>query len=162
MLPRYISLAIFLLLVIVASTISGMFHAGEWYHVIANKPSWTVPAWFYGPLWAVLYLLMALAAWNVWLTGHFSRKGALIWWGFLLLLNIIWPMLIFGLERPGWAWLVLGVTIGAAALCIRAFRLLSRQSAYLMAPYMAWLVFAWVWNLAVWTMNGGLFSKVLL
>jgi tryptophan-rich sensory protein len=31
-----------------------------------------------------------------------------------------------------------------------------------MMPYLAWLIFSWVLNLATWTMNEGLFSKVLL
>jgi len=29
-------------------------------------------------------------------------------------------------------------------------------------PFLIWLIFSWVLNLAIWTMNGGLFSKVLL
>jgi len=161
MIARYASMAVFLALVVLAAAISGSFEAGEWYYSM-NKPSWTPAPWFYVLIWVVLYLMMALAAWQVWLTGHYSRLGALIWWMFQLVLNVAWSWLFFDLERLGWAWLELGLLIAVVVLCIRAFRLLSKSAAYLMMPYLVWLIFSWVLNLATWTMNGGLFSKVLL
>jgi tryptophan-rich sensory protein len=159
---RYGSLAVFLLLVILAAFFGSSFEAGEWYHIKMNKPPWTPPAWLFGPVWAVLYVLMALAAWKVWMTGHYARLGALVWWAIQLVLNVAWSWLFFGLHRPGWAWVEMTVLIAAVLLCIRAFRLISRPAANLMVPYLLWLIFAWVLNLALWTMNGGLFSRVLL
>ncbi len=159
MLARYGSLAIFLLLVVAAAVAGGSFEAGEWYFQKLNKPSWAPPAWLFGPAWAVTYLFMALAAWHVWLTGHYSRLGALIWWGFLLVLNISWFALFFGIHRPGWAWLELSFTMVVAVLCIRAFRLVSRQAAYLMVPYVLWALFIWAFNLAAWSRSGGPFSQ---
>jgi tryptophan-rich sensory protein len=152
---------VFLLLVIAAVVIGGSFEAGEWYYQSLNKPFWTAPAWLIGPIWAVLYLMMALAAWQVWLTGHYERTNALIWWGALLVLNIVWSALFFGMHRPGWAWLELGVTIVVAVLCIKAFRPLSKQAAFLMAPYLLWIIYAWALNLATWSMNGGLLGRLL-
>jgi tryptophan-rich sensory protein len=154
-------MAVFLALVVLAAAIAGSFEAGEWYYSM-NKPPWTPPPWFFVPVWSVLYLTMALAAWQIWLTGHYSRLGALTWWMIQLVLNVAWSWLFFDLHRLGWAWLELGLLIAVVILCIRAFRLLSKSAAYLMMPYLAWLIFSWVLNLATWTMNEGLFSKVLL
>ena len=159
MIARYASMAVFLALVVLAAAAGSMFEAGEWYHEILKKPSWTPRAWLFGPLWAVLYLMMALAAWKVWLTGHYARVGALIWWAMQLALNATWSWLFFGLERPGWAWLEMSILIAVVVLCIRAFRLLSKPAAYLMVPYLLWLIFAWALNLAIWTLNGGIFSR---
>jgi benzodiazapine receptor len=156
MFTAYFSLAVFLLLVIIASLIGAGFEAGEWFHVTIIQPSWTPPYWLFAPVWALVYLLMALAAWKVWLTGHYSRLQALIWWAFLLLLNVAWSGLIFGLERPGWAMALLGLTLGIAIFCIRAFSRLSREAAYLMTPYLVWISFLWVLNFTIWAMNGGL------
>ena len=156
MVTAYFSLAVFLLLVIIASLLGACFEACEWFHVTIIQPSWMPPYWLFGPVWALVYILMALAAWKVWLTGHFSRLQALIWWALLLLLNIGWPALIFGLHRPGWALPLLGLTIGIAIFCIMAFSRLSRPGALLMTPYLAWISFLWVLNLAIWATNGGL------
>jgi tryptophan-rich sensory protein len=161
MIARYASMAVFLATVVLAAAIAGSFEAGEWYYSM-NKPPWTPPPWFFVPVWSVLYLTMALAAWQIWLTGHYSRLGALTWWMIQLVLNVAWSWLFFDLHRLGWAWLELGLLIAVVILCIRAFRLLSKSAAYLMMPYLAWLIFSWVLNLATWTMNEGLFSKVLL
>ncbi len=161
MIARYVSMAVFLALVVLAAAIAGSFAAGEWYYSM-NKPSWTPPPWFFAPLWAFLYLTMALAAWQVWLSGYYSRLGALTWWMIQLALNVAWSWLYFDLHRLGWAWLELSLLIAVVVLCIRAFYLLSKSAAYLMMPFLIWLIFSWVLNLAIWTMNGGLFSKVLL
>jgi tryptophan-rich sensory protein len=161
MFHRYASLTAFLSLVILAAAFGSSFEAGTWYQTM-NKPSWTPPGWLFGPVWAVLYVMIALAAWKVWMTGHYARQSALAWWGLQLILNAAWSWLFFGLHRPGWAWLEMALLIVVVALCIRAFRPLSKPAANLMVPYLLWLVFAWVLNLAIWTMNGGLFSRVLL
>jgi benzodiazapine receptor len=71
-------------------------------------------------------------------------------------LNVGWSGLIFGLERPGWAMALLGLTLGIAIFCIRAFSRLSREAAYLMTPYLVWISFLWVLNFTIWAMNGGL------
>ena len=161
MVTRYFPLAVFLLLVVTASLLGSGFEAGEWFHFTIKQPSLTPPYWLFGPVWALVYVFMALAAWNIWQTGHYSRNGALIWWALLLVLNIAWPALFFGLNRPGWALPLLGLTIGIAIFCIRAFSLLSRPAALLMTPYLAWIIFLWVLNLAIWTMNGGFLQNLL-
>jgi len=155
---RYASMAVFLLLVVLAAMVGSSFQAGDWYVELA-KPSWTPPPWLFGPVWSALYLMMALAAWKVWLTGHHARVGALIWWVLQLALNAAWSWLFFGLERPGWAWMEMSVLIILVVFCIRAFQLLSRPAAYLMVPYLFWLIFAWFLNLSIWSMNGGYFAR---
>ena len=158
MITRYASMAVFLLLVVLAAMVGSSFQAGDWYVELA-KPSWTPPPWLFGPVWSALYLMMALAAWKVWLTGHHARVGALIWWVLQLALNAAWSWLFFGLERPGWAWMEMSVLIILVVFCIRAFQLLSRPAAYLMVPYLFWLIFAWFLNLSIWSMNGGYFAR---
>ena len=161
MIARYGSLAIFLVIVIVASALGSLFEGGDWYHSILNKPDIWPASWLFALAWAGIYLVMAVAAWQVWLTGHFSRNGALAWWLMLLVLNVAWSGLFFGLHRIGWAWLELGITLGVAVLCLRAFQSLSRQAGYLLIPYIAWVAFLWVLNGVMWTINGGFFSRFL-
>ena len=154
MISRYAWLAIFLLLVVIAAAIASSFEAGEWYFLL-RKPDWTPPAWVFGPVWSVLYVLMALAMWLVWISGDETRVGSLIWWLFQLGLNAAWSWLFFGLTRSGWSMAELLLLIGAVILCMKAFSSASRTAVLLMAPYLLWLVFAWVLNFAIWSMNGG-------
>jgi tryptophan-rich sensory protein len=158
---RYGSLAVLLLLVVAAAYLAGSFEAGEWYYQKLGKPSWTPPGPVLGVGWALAWLTLALAAWQLWRSGHYERLGALAWWLLLLGLTVGWSALFFGLNRIGWAWLELSVTLAVALFCIRAFLPLSRQAAWLLLPGVSWLLFTWVLNLVMWTINGGPLARFL-
>jgi len=159
MTTRYLSLGFFLLAVMAASAIGSGFEAGTWYQEI-EKPDWTPPDWFYGPAWAVIYVLMAVAAWRVWLGGRSIRVGAVLWWLLLLVLNVAWSWLLFGLHRPGWAFLFSSVVLAVAVMCCRAFFLLSRSAGLLLTPFVLWAGFLTCLNYTIWTMNRGGFSQL--
>lgn len=160
MIARYSSLAAFLLLVTMTSFTGSGFEAGEWYYITMRQPSWWPPGWFFVGTWTLVYLSLALAAWNVWLSGHYSRITALTWWVLLLVLNVCWFTVFYGMHRPGYALLVLSVMAVFAIFCIRAFGMLSRQAAYLMVPYLLWVIGLWLLNLAIWSINGGILEHL--
>jgi tryptophan-rich sensory protein len=151
---RYLPLAVFLALVVAAAGFGAQFPAGEYYAMI-NKPDWAPPPWLFGPVWSVLYVLMAVAMWKVWMTGQQARLGALAWWLLQLTLNAAWSWLFFGLTRTGWAMAEMALLIGIVVLCIKAFSLVSKPAAWLMLPYLVWLGVAFALNFSVWSMNGG-------
>ena len=148
-----LGLAFFLALCFGASVHGGLVAAPalrEWYAGLV-KPAWTPPGWVFGPIWTILYPLMAVAGWTVWREGR-SRVAVLL---FLLqlALNAAWPWLFFGLRRPDWAFFdVLALTVTLAAT-IAVFYRLRRRAALLLVPYLAWVAFAAVLNLAVWRLN---------
>jgi benzodiazapine receptor len=59
-----------------------------WY-AEADKPAWTPPNLLFGPVWTVLYALIAVAAWLVWRTGAPGRRPAMIAYGVQLGLNLV-------------------------------------------------------------------------
>lgn len=156
---RYTSLVFFLLAVVAASAAGGSFETGAWYQAI-NKPGWTPPDWLFGPVWAVIYVLMAFAAWRLWLGRHELRFVTLIWWLLVLVLNVAWSWLMFGLHRPGWAFLLCVMILGVSILCCRAFFLLSRPAGWMLTPLVLWAAFACALNYAVWVMNDGGFGRM--
>ncbi len=158
---RYLTLAVFVLLVLVASLLAGSFEAGGWYHEKLHKPSWAPPSSVLGVLRSAAYLTLALAGWNMWQTGSRARRAALGWWLSLLALEVLWAGLFFGLHRIGWSWLLLCLTVAVTAQCIRVFHPISPRAALLMLPYLLWIVFSWALNLAEWTINGGLLGRFL-
>ena len=124
-----------------------------WYAAL-HKPSWNPPNWIFGPVWSLLYLMMAVAAWQVWRTAGWSgARLALGLFASQLVLNVGWSVVFFGLERPGWAFVeIVGLwcTILATLLL---FRPISPVAALLLVPYLLWVTFASALNFAVWRLN---------
>ncbi|TDH61785.1 tryptophan-rich sensory protein [Dankookia rubra] len=138
-----------------AASTGAFFKPGPWYESLA-KPSWRPPNWLFPPAWAVLYILMAVAAWLVWREAGFSGAPlALTLWFAQLVLNAAWSWIFFGLKRMDLAFVELSALWLAILATILAFTLHSSTAAWLMAPYLAWVSFAGVLNLAMWRLNRG-------
>jgi benzodiazapine receptor len=126
----------------------------NWYAALA-KPAWTPPDWVFGPVWTVLYLLMAVAAWQVWRTAPTrSARLPLTLFGIQLLLNLAWSGLFFGLKSPGWAFLEIIVLWWGILAALIAFWRRSAWAGVLMAPYLTWVSFAVALNLEIWRLGG--------
>ena len=151
---RLVSLAVFLLLVVIAAAVGGQFVGGEWYQAML-KPSWSPSAMVMASAWAVLYVLMAVSAWMIWDAMRGLARVALGWWGLQLLLSICWSWMFFGLERVGWALGVISLWIPVVVIVIKTFRPIKQEASTLMLPLAAWLIFLWVLNFFQWNMNGG-------
>ena len=122
----------------------------HWYPSLA-KPYWTPPSWVFGPVWTLLYPMVAVAGWLAWREGR-SRMATLL---FLLqlALNAIWPWIFFGERRIDLALACVTALGVAIVLTIRAFWSVSRGAAILMLPYLGWVGFALVLNAAIWWKN---------
>jgi tryptophan-rich sensory protein len=121
-----------------------------WYPAL-RKPSWTPPGWVFGPVWTLLYPLVAVAGWMAWREGR-ARFGPLVYL-LQLALNAAWPWFFFGQRRPDLA-LVCVVALWVAILAtVVAFWRVSRAAASLMLPYLAWVAFAAALNHAIWRLN---------
>lgn len=126
---------------------------GTWYPSLL-KPAWNPPSWVFGPVWSVLYLLMAVAAWRVWRhTEHPQRRPALTWYFAQLALNALWSLLFFGLRRPDIALVEIGVLLAVLAVVLVKFWRIDRSAGLLWLPYVAWVGFATVLNGAIWWLN---------
>ncbi len=124
-----------------------------WYPGL-RKPPFTPPGAVFGPVWTVLYILMAVAAWLAWRTrvSTCRTSGLRLWWA-QLAVNLAWTVVFFRLHGPGMALLDLGFLLFAVVGVIRPFRTIRPLAAGLLAPYAAWLVFATYLNAGVWWLN---------
>lgn len=124
-----------------------------WYADLA-KPSFTPPDRVFGPVWTVLYVLMAIAAWRVWRAAdRDTRRGPLTLFALQLALTLGWTVVFFGLQKIGAAVATLVVLDVGVAVTMLAFRPIDRWAGLLMVPYLAWVVFATVLNIAIWRLN---------
>jgi tryptophan-rich sensory protein len=150
-----VALVLFLLLPVgvgLASGFATMDGVRTWYREIA-KPSFTPPDAVFGPVWTTLYLMMGAAAFLVWRSAGRGARTALGWFGTQLVLNGLWSILFFGLERPGLAFAEILVLLGCILVTARLFWRHSRLAGVLMVPYVAWVSFASVLNFAIWRLN---------
>lgn len=126
-----------------------------WYASL-TKPSWNPPNAVFGPVWSTLYTLMGIAAWLVWRRGGtdgVNVRVPLTWFLLQLALNALWSWLFFGWHRVGLAFLevlLLGLAILATIL---SFRRVSSLAAILLVPYLLWVSFASILNLAIARLN---------
>jgi len=125
----------------------------SWYPDL-NKPSWNPPAWVFGPVWTLLYIMMGVSVWLVWRRREFhDTRPAMVLFAVQLLLNTAWSTIFFGLREPGYAvidivllWLAIVATTGA-------FGRISKSAAWLLVPYLAWVSFAALLNFTIWRLN---------
>jgi tryptophan-rich sensory protein len=136
-----------------AASPGAVFVPGEWYAAL-KKPVWNPPAWIFGPVWTVLYILMAVAAWLVWRRGGFpAHRKSLTLFLTQLVLNAAWTVLFFGLHQPGFAFIEMVALWLAIAATLAAFWQLSHAAGWLLAPCLAWVSFAAALNFALWRLN---------
>jgi len=152
-----ISLAIAVTIPVAVGGLSGFITAQgvrDWYPTLI-KPSFNPPAWVFGPVWTLLYLMMGIAAFMVWQRGwnQGAVKAALALFAFQLLLNGLWSVLFFGMRAPGLAFaeiLLLWVSIGGTVVL---FWRVDPVAGMLLLPYQAWVTFAAVLNASIWILN---------
>ena len=141
----------FILLVVGGGLLVGFLTApGPWYEALA-KPSFNPPNWLFGPVWTILYVLIAIAGWRLW---QRERTGAAmkLWW-LQLVLNFLWSPVFFGLEQIGLALLIILALFATILAFLAAAWNLDRVAAWLFVPYAAWVAFASLLNASIWLLN---------
>jgi tryptophan-rich sensory protein len=163
-----LALILFLLVCFGVAAFGAQFTPGEWCAAL-EKPPWNPPAWVFGPVWTLLYAMMAVAGWMVWRGGDAAgwgasggavraagadgRRRALAVFALQLVLNGAWSWLFFGLHRPGLAFAEI-VTLWLAILATTVLFWKQRPLAgALLLPYLAWVSFAAALNFELWRLS---------
>lgn len=123
---------------------------GDWYAALA-KPPFNPPPWVFAPVWTLLYVLIAVAGWRTSRRDPGGRAMRL-WWG-QLALNFLWSPVFFALHWVGAALVVVAALLVAVVTFIAASWRADRLSAWLFAPYAAWVAFATLLNGAILALN---------
>lgn len=119
-----------------------------------TKPPLSPPGAVFGIVWAVLYALMAIAAWRIWRTpASPARTRALQLYAVQLLFNFFWSILFFRFGCYGLAFGWLGILLVLVVLTTAAFWRVDKAAGIMMLPYILWLVFAGYLNLMIALLN---------
>ena len=136
-----------------AASMGAVFRPGNWYERL-TKPSWRPPNWLFAPVWAVLYLTIAVSGWLVWrISGFAGAALPLGMYGIQLVLNAAWTPIFFGLHWIGWAFFEIVLLWLAIVATITFFHPVHPVAAWLLLPYLAWVSFAAALNFAIWRLN---------
>ena len=154
---RIYKLAISLSLPFLAGLIGSLSTApaiSAWY-VYINKPSWNPPNWLFGPVWTTLYVLMGISLFIVWdkVSDFRSAKKILAVFAVQLVLNTAWSLIFFGARSPFWSLMEIALLILAIIWNMLVFYRISRPAPWLLAPYLAWVIFASYLNYTILTLN---------
>ena len=119
------------------------------------QPPLSPPGWVFPVVWTILYLLMGWASFLIWKSGapQAAKKRALGLYGMQLAVNFVWPLLFFRAGLYGFALLWLVILLVLVAETMLAFGRIDRRAAWLLAPYLLWLLFAAYLNAGVWLLN---------
>ena len=122
-----------------------------WYRRIP-LPDWTPPDRIFAPTWTTLYAMMGVAAARV---ARISGVASLQVLHFVAhyCLNLMWAPVFFGLQKLRFALFMNFALIASLAVLIVQYAAVSRSSALLLLPYMAWLLFATALNVAICKLN---------
>src|SRR3989344_4172798 len=117
--------------------------AGTWYDALV-KADFLPPSWVFAPVWFILYGCMAGALYIIWTKDPYARD----WTGWVpmffvhLLLNAAWSLFFFGFHAILVAFIDIVILAFAIILLICGAREIGKRAAYLLAPYLAWVLFA--------------------
>lgn len=165
-LRNFLLLIGFILIAQIAGLIGSYFTfpaIDSWYADL-TKPFFSPPNWIFGPVWTLLYIMMGIAAYQVYQKrlkfpgkkGIYKRiqiRQALSIWGFQLALNSLWSIIFFGFQSPLWAFIEIIILWTAIAVTIHRFARVKMSAAFLMLPYILWVTFALMLNLAIVILN---------
>lgn len=127
-----------------------------------NIPTWyaaLAKSWFNPPnavfpvVWTLLYVLIALAGWLVWRADRPAGWRALVPYFLQFALNVAWSFAFFAAHSPAAGLVVIALLAIAILWTIVAFWPVSRAAALLLLPYLAWVAFASVLNVAIYGLN---------
>ena len=146
-------LCVWIALCFLAPAVGAFSPPDEWYRTLA-KPTWNPSGWVFGPVWMVLYTMMAVSAWLVWQRGGITKQQKpLSAFMVQLIFNAAWTPLFFGVQRPDLAFIDIILLWLSILVTIILFYQVRRLAAWLLIPYLAWVSFAAVLNATLWNMN---------
>ncbi len=119
-----------------------------------SQPSWAPPAWLFGPVWSVLFVLMGVAAWLVWRRHGFADAAAALGlFAIQLVANALWTWLFFKWQLGAASLVEIVVLWLLIAATLLAFWPLHRLAALLLVPYLAWVSVASALTLSLLRLN---------
>lgn len=153
---KYIKLIFSLLLPLSVWFVSSYFTMSSiesWYLDLA-KPFFNPPNWIFWPVWTLLYILIWISfylVWNKWFWKDWLKVKIVYF--LQLFLNFLWSFSFFYLENT-LLWLInISILWLIIIYNIVLFYKVDKKSWIILIPYLLWVSFASILNLALYLLN---------
>ena len=125
-----------------------------WYQTL-SKPLWAPPSWVFGPVWSVLYVIIALTYGAVFYKVYTGTIPVIVAVPFVLnlIFNIAFTPLQFGLQSNILAAIDIVCVLTTLAWALFAVYPYAPWIAYSNIPYLAWVCFATILQLTITYLN---------
>lgn len=119
------------------------------------KPSWSPPAWLFGPVWTVLYAIIIVTYGYVGWLYFQGRVPFMVLLPFILnvIFNLAFTPLQFGLQSNLLAAIDILLVLGTLAWALYAVWPYAPWVAYANIPYLLWVLFATTLQLTITRLN---------
>ena len=126
----------------------------NWYSKL-KKPSWAPPSWLFGPVWTVLYVLMAISFGNVFIMAARNQIAWVVALPFVLnlIFNFAFTSIQFGLKNNLLAAADVLLVLATLIWVIAAIYPYAGWIAYIQIPYLLWVSFATILQLTITYLN---------
>lgn len=118
-----------------------------------NRPKLAPPGYIFPIVWTILYILMGLASYLIHRSDSQKKETALIIYYFQLFINFLWPIVFFNYQNFLLALAILIVLNILVVILIKLFYQIKPLSAYLLLPYLGWILFALYLNFWIFVRN---------
>jgi len=130
---------LFIAICFAVSSFGAFFTPGEWYEQL-NRAPWSPPNMAFPIVWTFLYLMIAVAGWLIFRYGDTLLKAL---WVVQLLVNTVWSWIFFGQH-----WVAIGLIDIVLLSGLVLFMIIEARKqklpnvAWLLSPYLLWLLLA--------------------
>ena len=118
-----------------------------------NKPPLSPPGILFPIVWTILFILMGVSIYRIVRTNDFGVDSLKILYFVQLIVNALWTPIFFGLNAYLFAFIWLILLLILVIIMTIKFYYLDKTSAYLLIPYIIWLIFAGYLNFSIYILN---------
>jgi len=131
-----------------------MSNTSSWYSRL-RKPSWSPPGWLFGPVWAVLYIIITVSFGSVFYKAFIGQWPWLVTLPFVLnlIFNFTFTLLQFGLQNNLLAAIDIVLILGTLIWALVLVWSHAHWIVYANIPYLLWVTFATILQFTITYLN---------
>lgn len=144
-----VSILIPLIFGVIGSLLGGAFNQYE----DLNRPWFAPPGIVFPIAWTIIYILMGISSYMIYQTKSKEKDIALKIYFTQLIINALWTLIFFRLQLQLFAFIWLIILLATVIIMVYKFYKIEKIAGYLQIPYILWLIFAGILNIAIYILN---------